>query len=229
MLRFPSFAFGILFVSALAFATDPGVPPRPSSGDYPVDGHTDAAAIAAEIMPINRVEKMFSPEIARQYVVIEVAIYPDNGVPFEVRNSDFGLRVGQHTTRADRPIDVAPWPETRGGIRSPIDVTTETGVIYQRSDDPVYGRRQGVGTYNGVGVSAPGQDPLPPPPDPRLDPRVIADKAQRFALPEGTAKSAIAGYLYFPRYEKKKKSDSIELKYARDDVEVNLKFPALPK
>jgi len=99
MLRLPSFAIGILFVSTRSFATDPGVMPRASSGDYPVNGRTGTATIAAEIVPNNQVEKMFSLEIARQYVVVEVAIYPDNGVPFEVRNSDFGLRVGQHTTR----------------------------------------------------------------------------------------------------------------------------------
>ena len=229
MRRVPSFALGILFIAAMGQATDPGVPPRGSSADYAVHAEADTATIAAEIVPAKRVEKIFSPEIARQYVVIEVAIFPANGLSFEVHNSDFALRTGPHTTRADRPMDVAPWEETRRGIHSPVDVTVDAGVIYQRSDDPVYGRRQGVGTYSGVGVNTPGQDPPPPPPDPRLDPRALADKAQRFALPEGVVKSATAGYVYFPRYEKKKKTDSIELKYARDDVEVNLTIPTPQK
>jgi hypothetical protein len=33
---------------------------------------------------------------------------------------------------------------------------------------------------------------------------------------------AIAGYLYFPQYEKRKKSDDVELKFAKDAVSVNL-------
>jgi hypothetical protein len=169
---------------------------------------------------------MFSPEISKQYVVVEVAIYPGGGVPFDVESADFALRVGQRIGRADRPVDVAPWPERRGSEgRSPVDVTTETGVIYQRSSDPVYGRQQSVGTYTGVGVSSPGQPNGPPPPDPRADPQVIYDKAQRMALPEGATKAVIAGYLYFPQYTKRRKSDEIELKYAKDDVKVDLVFP----
>src|ERR1700723_2656312 len=98
---------------------------------------------------------MFSPDIGKQYVVVEVAIYPQNGVPFDVRSSDFALRVGQRVGRADRPTEVVPWPERRNSAgRSPVDVTTEAGVVYGRSDDPVFGRRQTVGTYTGVGVEA---------------------------------------------------------------------------
>ena len=204
-------------------AADPGVPPRPASSDYPVHDRADAATIGAAIIPASQVGKMFSPEIAKQYLVIEVAIYPEGGVPFDVQSSDFALRVGQRFGRADRPVDVAPWPEKRNPAgRPPFDVTTESGVIYQRSNDPVYGRQQGVGTYTGVGVDVPGRADPPPPPDPRVDPRAVYDKIQRFALVEGTTKSAVAGYLYFPQYAKRKKSDEIELKYAKDSVEVNL-------
>ncbi len=83
---------------------DTGVPPRAASTDYPVHDRADAATIAAVIIPTNQVSKMFSPEIAKQYIVVEVAIYPENGVPFDVKSSDFALRVGQRVGRADRPI-----------------------------------------------------------------------------------------------------------------------------
>jgi hypothetical protein len=168
---------------------------------------------------------MFSPEISKQYVVVEVAIYPGGAVPFDVESPDFALRAGQRIGRADRPVDVAPWPERRGSEgRSPLDVTTETGVIYQRSSDPVNGRQQSVGTYTGLEVSSPGQ-PNAPAPDPRADPRVIYDKVRRVALPEGGTKTVIAGYLYFPQYTKLRKSDEVELRYTKDDVKVNLVFP----
>jgi hypothetical protein len=209
-----------------AWAGDSGVPPRASAQDYPVQGQALTAKIAAVILPPNQVSKMFSADIAKDYVVVEVAIYPENGVPFDVQSSDFALRVGQKTGRADRPLDVAPWPERRDPVsRLPVDVTAETGVIYGRSNDPVNGPRQGVGTYSGVGVSAPARNDVPPPPDPRIDPRLVYDKVQRLALPEGTTKIAIAGYLYFPQYAKKKKSDEMELKYAKDADTVNLLLP----
>ena len=35
--------------------------------------------------------------------------------------------------------------ETYPAGRLPVDVTAQSGVIYQRSNDPVYGRQQGVG------------------------------------------------------------------------------------
>lgn len=218
----PAGIFAALFLSKLAPGADPGVPPRAASTDYPVHAPADTATLAAMMIPPNQVDKMFSPEIAKRYIVVEVAIYPESGVPFEIHSADFALRVGERVTRADLPVDVAPWPERQLNRRLPVDVTTETGVIYQRSNDPVNGRQQGVGTYSGVDVSSPGQDLPPPPPNPKTDPRLVYDKIQRFALAEGTTKTAIAGYLYFPQYAKRKKSDEIELKYAKDDVTANL-------
>lgn len=216
-------ATAILCVAARA--GDTGVQPRASAKDYPAQGQADAATIAAIIVPANQVTKMFSSEIAKQYVVVEAAVYPEGGVPFDVQLSDFALRVGQKVGRADRPTDVAPWPEHYPSHSSPVEVTTEAGVIYQHSDDPYYGRRNSVGTYTGVGVESPGRAAPPPLPDPRVDPRAISDKVRRFALAEGATKTAIAGYLYFPQYSKRKKSDEIELKYAKDNVTVNLLFP----
>jgi hypothetical protein len=226
MRRFLTCVFASTILSMIASGADPGVPPRGASTDYPVHGSAATATIAAAIVPPNQVGKMFSPDISKRYIVVEIAIYPGTGVPFDIESPDFALRVGQTIGRADRPLDVSPWPERRGPAgRAPVDVTAETGVIYQRSNDPVYGRQQSVGTYTGVGVSAPGQPDVPPPPAPNADPRVVYDKVQRMALPEGDTKSMIAGYLYFPQYAKRRKSDEIELKYAKDDVGVNLIFP----
>jgi hypothetical protein len=210
-------------LALLAKGADTGVPPRGGSTDYPVHERAESAIIAAAVISADQVKKMFSPEISKQYIVVEVAIYPGSGVPFDLKSSDFALRVGQRIGRADRPEDVAPWPEARGiGSHPPFDVTAETGVIYQRGNDPTYGRQQGAGTYSGVGVTEPGQNIPPPPSDPRLDPRVVYDKVQRSSLADGKTKTVIAGYLYFPQYAKRKKSDGIELQYARHDVNVNL-------
>lgn len=216
----------VAMATTLARGADTGVPPRPASTDYPVNGRADNAVIAAAVIPSQQVAKMFSPDIDKRYVVVEVAIYPENGVPFDVQSADFALRVGQRVGRADPAIDVAPWPERRATPSLPVDVTTETGVIYQRSSDPVYGHQQSVGTYTGVAVSAPGQN-APPPPDPK-DPRIVYDKVRLAALADGPTQAAIAGYLYFPQYEKRRKSDEIELKYAKHAQTVNLVFPKRP-
>jgi hypothetical protein len=48
------------------------------------------------------------------------------------------------------------------------------------------------------------------------------EKVPRSALPDGPTKTVIAGYLYVPHYVKRRKSDTIELKYAKDNVTLNL-------
>jgi hypothetical protein len=217
--------FACLAVSVV-FAADPGVPPRASAKDYPVQAPAPTAKIAAAIVPLDQVSKMFTPDIAKNYIVVEVAIYPENGVPFDVEMSDFSLRVGKRVGRADNPSDVPPWPERTASPRHlPVDVTVETGIAHESDNDPVYGRHSTTGTYTGVAVSAPAHDNFPPPPDPRVDPRLVYDRLHRMALPQGDTLVAIAGYLYFPQYAKRKKSDEVELKYARDDVSLNLLFP----
>jgi hypothetical protein len=159
-------------------------------------------------------------------VIVEVAIYPENDRTFNVDSLDFALRVEGRMSHAERPRDVAPWPERRGpDVNSPVDVTTDAGVIYSRSNDPVNGRRQGVGTYTGVGVSnyPRPQNPQSGPasgPDPRVVERVI-DKS----LPEGEITKAVAGFLYFAQSTKKRKTDAVELDYSKDDVSLNLPFP----
>jgi hypothetical protein len=224
-------AFLLCLAASSLLAADSGVPLRPSPTDYAVQGQAPTVKIAAEVLPPNQVSKMFSPYISKQFIVVEVAIYPLQGVRFDVESRDFSLRVGKKIGRADRPLDVAPWPERRDtGRRLPVDVTAEAGITYEHGNDPYsndaqYGRRSGVGTYTGVAVSAPAQPDYPPPPDPRTDPRVVYDKVQRWALAEGDTKAAVAGYLYFPQYAKHKKSDEIELKFAKDDASVNLVFP----
>ncbi len=216
----------IFGVAMIAHASDPGVPPRAASTDYPLHGRADTTTIAAAIVPPNQVSKMFSPDISKDYIVVEVAIYPENGVPFDAHSADFSLRVGERIGRTDAPLDVAPWPDRRTpAIRSPVDVTAEVGVALESDNDPVYGRQHGTATYTGVAVSAPGHDNLPPPPDSHVDPRIVQDKVQRMALAEGDTRVPIAGYLYFPQYAKRKKTDEIELRYAKDYATVNLIFP----
>lgn len=212
----------VLLVAA-AWGADTGVPPRPKGGEYLVHGNANATVIAAAIIPSDQVSKMFSSDLAKRYVVVEVAIYPGQGSPFDVRSSDFSLQVGRQIGYADRPTDVSPWPENPDTPARLTDVTSETGVSYEQSKDPVYGRRQTVGTYSSVAVTDNGPGQTGPPAGP--DPQAVYDRIQRKSLSEGETRTAIAGYLYFPQYVKPGKKDPIELNYSRGDVSVSLVFP----
>src|SRR5437879_7617 len=135
----------LVFGLAMVLCAQDGVPPRNKASDYSAHQQTKSATIAASRIAGSQVEKMFSPDVARQYVVIEVAIYPSD--VFTVDWNDFALKMGDTVVRVEKPRDiVTPWPEKQ----QPVDpnrpkVITETGVIYQRTNDPVNGKRSGWG------------------------------------------------------------------------------------
>ena len=225
-----------LCLAMRVFAGENGVPPHRSASDYAA--HQDAklggglASIGASIVPSDLVRKMFSNEIARDFVVVEVAMFPaghsrETNGSFEADRFDFGLKIGDRITHAEAPGAVmnpsgSHGPDM-GAPNSKINVEHETGVIYSRTNDPYNGKRTGVGVYDGTSVSNAPSTPAPKGPA-SVDLRDLEYKLHDKALPEGPTQKAVAGYLYFPA-SKKHKGDAIELQYTRADVELNLKFP----
>ena len=209
----------LAFASALAIAFAGGLPPRPNPSDYPVHQSAANATIAALRVPTREVEKMFSPDIARQYVVIEVAIYPQSN--FDVDWFDFNLKIGNNIAHVEKPRDVAtPWPEKTVDPKGPT-VYSETGVLIQHTSDPVYGRRTSVGTYEGATVT--NAPPPPPPPRQGPDPQLIEQRVRERSLPEGITHAPIAGYLFFPHY--KSKDRNLELRWSKASDSATLRIP----
>jgi len=212
--------------SGLAAAGDPaGVPLRPLPSNYSARQSAQTATIAAAIVPSGQAAKMFSPEIAKQYIVVEVAVYPESGNTVDVKPLLFTLRIGDRFNNAEQPGDVAPPPPSlRPGVGQSPRVTAETGVAYGRTTSPANGRSsQNLETYSNVTVATGAAPPAPPSSVP--DPRILADKLWNKALPEGQTAKAVAGYVYFPRYAKKRKSDALELSYSDTDLSAVLAFP----
>jgi hypothetical protein len=219
---------GVLLAS-LAAADDTSVAPRPKPTDYPAHDSVKTAVLAAAMVPPEQVKKIFSAETAKQYIVVEVAVYPEDGHSMDIDLLDFELKAGDQFVRASEPRDIGltTWPSAKDpsiGSRGP-NVTAETGVIVAHETDPLTGRpRTSVGTYEGVAVSNyPRPDPPPAPPRNNPNQSDTEDKMRRLALPEGPAKSRMAGYMYF-RHQRRKQ-DSFTLNYSNDDLSVDLKFP----
>jgi len=225
--RMCTFRLAGVCLASLAAAGDTALSPRSKPADYPVHDSAKTAILAAAILPPDQVKKMFSADSAKNYVVVEVAVYPQDNRSFNVDLLDFELNTGDQFVRASEPADIGTiWPSAKNpsiGSRGP-NVTTESGVIVARETDPTTGRpRTSVGTYQDVAVSNyPRPDP-PPPSRPSPDQSDIDAKIRRMALPVGPAIVPVAGYLYFrhPR----RKQDSFTLNYSNDDVSVNLMFP----
>lgn len=214
---------GVVFVW-LAAGDDTGISPRPNAADYPVHDKAKTAMLAAAVVQSDQVKRLFSADVAKHYIVVEVAIYPEDGRSFEVDRLDFALKSGDRVIRASRPPDVAsPWKERNGpiGNRGPT-VETETGVMIGHGTDPATGRpRTDVATWEGVGVS--NYPNNPPPPQGNPDQAIIEAKVRKMALPLGPTSSPVAGYLYFA--QDKRKHDSLTLKYSSDNVSVDLNLP----
>jgi len=213
-------------LSLPALAQDPGVVPRPQPSDYPTHQSTRTATLAAALVPTRQIERMFSSDIAKHYIVLEVAVYPQNGQSIDVAWLDFGLRLGDSVTYAEKPRDVAtPWPGKNPSINRPVTVITETGVTYGRSSDPVNGKRSGWGVYEGVGVTNDPRAASPPsPPRQDSDPRMVEDRIRENILPEGRTTNPVAGYLFFPQSKAKRPKDLV-LKWSKDGVTATLHVP----
>lgn len=216
----------ILGFSLLLSAGD-GVPPRPGPTDYPVRQPAAAATLAAVRVPARQVEKMFSPEIARQYVVLEVAVYPRDGASFDVDWFDFNLKIGGTIVHVEKPRDVVtPWPEKSRLPSNMPAVVTETGVVIGHTSDPVNGGRTEVGTWQGVGVTNDPRAGAPPaPPKQGPDPQIVEQRVRERSLPEGIARKAVAGYLFFPLYKAKHRNSLLELDWSRDNDSAALRLP----
>jgi hypothetical protein len=216
----------IATLCSLAVGDDIGVPARPNAVDYPVQQAVKSGTIAAAIVSPDQVGKLFSSEVAKRYVVVEVAVYPVPGQSFDVEPLDFLLRVGDRTSHSELPPVGKPWPGSPAPSAPSPQVTTETGVILARETDP-YGRTvHTVGTYTGVGVTNGSAAPPPPPrPSSGPDPYWLDRQLRAKALGRGLTPTPVAGYLYFRQSGKRRKSDTIELQYSNDDGSFGMPFP----
>ena len=216
----------IAALCSLAAGDDIGVPARPSAVDYPVQQAVKSGTIGAAIVPPDQVGKLFSSEIAKKYIVIEVGIYPAPGRSFQVEPPDFLLRVGDRTSHAELPPVGKPWQGSPPPPAASPQVTTETGVIIERGTDP-YGRPvHTVGTYSGVEVAT--GSPAPPPPPPPTsgpDPYWLDQQLRAKALGRGLTPTPVAGYLYFRQSGKRRKSDTVELQFSGDNGSFGMPFP----
>ena len=218
---------GASFLIMFAVAGDTGVHPRAGSTDYPVSRPAKNAAIGAALVPADQVKKILPAEISKDYVVVEVAVYPQDGAAVDVVALDFALKFGPDGVRyPSTPQEVASaWTEKQPSLPGHgIHGTAEAGVTYNDGGDPATGRVHERSTYESVSVTnnpSPGNPPPPP-----YDPSGVEARAREKALPEGQARHAVAGYLYFPVPAKRHKGANLELKYFKDGATVVLPLPA---
>ena len=233
----------VLFASFAVFGqTGPqrseGVRVRSGPADYSAQTKAGGTEIAATVLSADLVKHAFAYDISKQYVVIEIAIFPGTKDSLAVREGDFSIHppAKLDVIRQAEPETVAADIQNRNTPRHTgrsVPVYGEVNVGYETGTDPDTGRR-GHGTYTGVGVGV-GGPPAPTYPTPGGYPQdraLLEDQLFRKSLPEGAMTKPVAGYLYFPLSELKSSKGSYDLEFRSDDPHqqaVTLSVPARAK
>jgi hypothetical protein len=190
-----------------------GTAARQNAAGYPVHSKAGGIGIGAEYMVHSfggdQADRML---LAEDFLVVEVALYPERGSQIEVNARKFTLRLNHRK-------DVL-FPQSPGMVAASIKYPdwrrkpqlTAAGGIGDRGI--IVGHPPAVARFPGDRRA----DRLPAPP--RTDSvdkpaeTVTADPAelvQKVALPEGPAKHPVSGYLFFPYGGKLKSLKSVEL------------------
>jgi hypothetical protein len=194
-----------------------GTEPKPKAEDYEVHAQAKKLALGAEfdVHSYSRGEQMF---IAKDYLVVEVAIFPPTGETFEIRRLDFSLRInGKELLGASEPASVVTdmqHPERKPPTGPITEVGAGVGNIGVTMGGPPVNRNPFPGSQ------PPGSQRPPPVEIPRDNPSgvkkepVNADELLlQTALVEGPHHSAVSGFLYFPFRGKMSSIKTLELLY----------------
>jgi hypothetical protein len=202
------------FLTALAgtLAAQNGTTPKASAQDYPVYAKLEKLSLGAEylIHSFSSGREMF---IAKDYLVVEVALYPAGGEILQVSSSQFGLRVnGRKDALAPRAPEVVAhslkYPDRDNGLH-PV---AALGPV-------IFGQPAPAERFPGD-PNARTAPPLPRAPDDNpsgldKEPRVKAEElAVQAALTDGEHHGPTSGFLYFPYRGKAGRIRSLDLVFA---------------
>jgi hypothetical protein len=216
-------------VTAMIAAADTGTPTRPTAAQYDVHQEIADATIAATLLTPARTSTIFSTDVRKNFMVVEIAVYPGNGHTLDLSMVDFTLRTGPDST------DLAVTPENVAwhGKRMPgpsqssrtVNVIGEAGIAVGTRTNPVTGRTDhGVATYGAVGVDTRPQAVSTNPNSAADNIYRLETKLRALELQEGQVTHPISGYLYFP-VSKKRNNVSPVLEYSRNGERTALSLP----
>jgi hypothetical protein len=166
---------------------------------YPNHVEAEGVGLGAAVLKEAEVKQHIVAELGREYLVVEVAVYPKDGADLAVRSDLFALRVGdqERVIRSENPKVTAASIQKAEESRRDILIIPQVGVGYETGNgryDPTTGRRTG-GVYTSTGVAVIVGPPFPGP-NPKNE-EVMALELSEKGLPDGTFSKPIAGHLYF--------------------------------
>jgi hypothetical protein len=201
----------LLVIAALSLSAEE----RDKSSDWPVHAELKTAGIGAEYM-VRSVMHPTGNFVVRDFLVVEVAIYPAKGEALLVSQQQFTLRINGKKA--------AIFPQTPGMVAASAkyeDWERRPGMT-ATAGPLIFGRPRSSERF--PGDPRPGQERLPNPPQaPQPEDRTGVDKQQQArpedvivqaALPEGAISKPTRGLLYFAQRGKAESFKKIELVYS---------------
>lgn len=202
---------------------------KEKSTDYTVHADVGTVSIGAEYL-VHSIPAHSQTLFARDYLVVEVAVFPGRQEAVEIGNNTFTLRLNgrKDVIFPDTPGFVAAslkYPDWEQHPRTEVQAGVgDAGVTIGRP--PVVGRFPDDPT--------PRQTRLPPAPkaptpedqhgiDPEL-PQSVDEAVAQVALPGGPATKPVAGYLFFHYRGKAKSIKSVDLVYEGRPGSVTMKL-----
>ena len=195
-----------------------GTDPKPKVEDYEVHAQAKSAAVGAEftVHSFSRGEQMF---IAKDYLVVEVALFPPKGATLDIHNTDFSLRVNGKKPLLDAQAPAAVVTDMQHPQwKQPGGVMTEAGGGVGNTGVTLGGPPVNSNPYPGSQIPGPGT--YPPVEVPRDNPSGVTKEPVNpnellleTALVEGPHHAAFSGFLYFPFRGKISSIKALELLY----------------
>jgi hypothetical protein len=194
--------------SSFLFASQGTVPPATPAA-YPAHIVAEGGGLGAILLKEAQIKQRFVSDVGRDFLVVEVGVYPKEGSDLLVEPDHFILHAGENlAVRPESPRVIAAVLQKSEESKHDIVVVPHVGVGYESGRgvyDPTTGTvRRGGGIYTSTGVIVMTE------PSPGVNPRNEETSALELTekgLPGGTFTKPVAGHLYF-RVDKKIRKDS---------------------
>jgi hypothetical protein len=210
----------------LGYAQSRGTTPRPKATDYPVQASSGDVVIAAEYL-LHSVGTGSGAFIARDYLVVEIAVYPAKHKPVTISSGQFTLRInGKKEELAAQPpgfvaasLKYADWDSPRGfdGTQAQVGPVIIGGQDQQTPRFPGDPRPRQGPTPPQAPTSTPGDVERPVP---QTAPEAVVDTA----FPDGECAGPVSGNLYFNYTKKPKSIKSLDLIWRHGNGQTEIKL-----
>lgn len=192
-------------------AAQSGTKPRASAQDYPAHAATERLAVGAEYT-VHSFSGGDESYLAKDYLVVEVALFPAKGQTLAVSAGQFRLRVNKK-----QPLEPQAAEFVAADLKYPDWV--DRNQMVTRVGPVVFGQPAPTERFpqdpRGLPRPSPPQAPEDNPSGIEKQPPVKPEElVVRTALPEGEQHQPVSGYLYFPSKGSVKHIRSLVLEFS---------------